>query len=147
MEKVLIDKDIPLKPGDIIEMHYITAGMGIITATQIALIEWRLAARKDFEILSYQLPPGSNRVIFTIQIKEPATDDIQRASPSVALTAAIIGATIIGAQVIGLMTLDKIYLMFKKAVDSLAGKVAVAGFGGLAAVAAIAIVISLLRSK
>ncbi|GAH86253.1 unnamed protein product [marine sediment metagenome] len=138
MEKVIIDKDVPLNPGDIIEMHYITAGMGIITATQIALIEWRLEARKDFDILSYRLPPGSNRVIFTIQIKEPVTDDIQVAS--VAVTAAIIGAAIIGAGVIGLMTLDKILLIM----ESPAAKVGVVGFGGLAAAAAIVLVVGLL---
>ncbi|MBA7518477.1 hypothetical protein ES705_10547 [subsurface metagenome] len=144
MEKIEIDKDVPLNPGDIIEMHYITAGMGIITATQNRTD--RVAARsaerfRDFE-LSTAAWLESCRIY--IQIKEPAMDDPQVAGVGVAITAAIIGAAIIGAGVIGLMSLDKILLIM----ESPAAKVAVVGFGSLAAAAAIALVISILgRSK
>lgn len=113
MEKIEIDKNAPLSPGDIIEMHFVTSGMVWIKATQIALIEWRLEGRKDFTILS-AYPVGTNRIVFEIQI--------QITNP-VILTASVIGAAIIGAGVVAWLTLDKVYQI----IEAPAGKALVGG--------------------
>jgi len=98
MEKIEIDKNKPLKPGDIIEMYFRSTSMVWIKATQIALIDYRLAGRKDFTILSWSLD-GPNTVIFTVQVKK---------TNPVIVTAAVIGAAIIGAGVVAWLTLDKV---------------------------------------
>ncbi len=91
MEKVEIDKNKPLKPGDRIEMYFKTTGMVWITAAQIAIIEYRLAGRQGFRILSWSLA-GPNTVIFTVQVKK---------TNPVIVTAAVIGVAIIGAGKVG----------------------------------------------
>lgn len=130
MEKIEIDINKPLNPGDIIEMHFKTIGMVWITSAQIALIEWRLEKRKDFCIVSHSLP-ANNRVIFTIEILK---------TNPVVLTAAVIGAVIIGAGIVAWLTLDKVYQI----VESPAGKAVVGGTAlSFAALAVIAILILL----
>lgn len=140
MEKILIDKDKPLLPGDIIEMHFLTSGMTWLTAAQIAVLEWRLEKRKDFRILSHSLPAG-NKVFFTIQITEPPADQVPKVyTAGFGVTAAIISAAIIGAGVVAWLTLDKVYQIM----ESPAGKVAVAGTAlFLPALAVVAILILL----
>jgi len=113
MEKIEIDKNKPLNPGDIIELHFRSPGMVWIAAAQIALIEWRLEKREDFRMLSHSLPAG-NRVIFTIKIL--------KTNPAV-VTAAVIGAAIIGAGVVAWLTLDKVYQI----IEAPAGKTMIAG--------------------
>lgn len=141
MEKVEIDKDKPLSPGDIIEMHFVTTGMVWLTATHIALIEWRLEDRKDFRVLSHSLP-ANNRVIFEIKIIEPAKEDVTVQEAGIAVTAATIAKVIGALAVVGIfyLTLDKVYQIM----ESPAGKVGVAGVGALGVAAAIAIVLFLL---
>ena len=130
MEKVEIDINKPLNPGDIIEMHFVTTGMVWPTAAQIALIEWRLEKRKDFCILSHSLPVG-NKVIFTIQIRQ---------TNPVIVTAAVIAAAIIGAGIVAWLTLDKVYQI----IESPAGKAVVGGTViSFAALAVIAILVLL----
>lgn len=131
MQKVEIDKDKPLQPGDLIEMHFKSVGGTWIKASHIALIELRLAGRSDFEIISSGTGQGPD-VSFTIRINE---------TNPVALTAAIIGAVIIGAGVIAWLTLDKVYQI----IESPAGQVGVAGVGVFAAAAAILIILSLVK--
>jgi len=128
MEKIEIDKNKQLNPGDIIEMHFKTTGMVWITATQIALIEWRLENRKDFYIIGHSLP-ANNRVIFMIKVL--------KTNPAL-LTAAVIGGLIIGAGVVAWLTLDKVYQIM----ESPAGKAVVGGTAlSFAALAVIAILI------
>ena len=140
MEKIQIDKNKQLNPGDVIEMHFRTSGMAILTATQIALIEWRLEKRKDFRIMSHSLLVG-NRVIFTILISEPAEEKVPQVyAAGIGVTAAIIGAAIIGAGVVAWLTLDKIYQI----IETPAGKAAVTGTAlFLPALAVIAILLLL----
>lgn len=113
MEKIEIDKDKPLKPGDRIEMYFHSTSMVWITATQIALIDYRLAGRPDFQILSWSLD-GPNTVIFTVQVKK---------TNPVVVTAAVIGAAIIGAGVVAWLTLDKVLQI----IESPTGKVLAGG--------------------
>ena len=141
MEKIEIDKNKPLNPGDIIEMHFVTTGMTWLTATQIALIEWKLEKRKDFRILSHSLPAG-NRVFFTILI-EQQPEDVPQVYEAGALITAVTIAKIIGAvSVVGLfyLSLDKIYQIM----ESPFGKAVVGGTAlSFAALAVIAILILL----
>ena len=127
MEKIEIDKNKPLSPGDVIEMHFKTTGMFWLTATQIALIEYRLADRKDFWIINHDLPAG-NEIIFTIRILK---------TNPVIVTAAVIGAIIIGAGVVAWLTLGKVYQI----IESPTGKVLAGG----AIVAAIVALLVLLK--
>lgn len=127
MEKIEIDINKPLNPGDIIEMQFKTIGMVWLTATQIALIEWRIEKRKDFRILSHSLP-ANNRVNFVIEVLK---------TNPVIVTAAVIGAVIIGAGVVAWLTLDKVYQI----TESPTGKVLAGG----ALVSAVVALLILLR--
>lgn len=130
MEKIEIDKNKPLNPGDIIEMHFRTMGMVLVKAAQIALMEWRLEGRKDFSVLSVSTP-GMNNVIFTIQVLK---------TNPVIITAAVIGGVIIGAGVVAWLTLDKVYQI----IEAPAGKALVGGTAlFLPALAIIAILVFL----
>lgn len=133
MPKVEIDINKQLQPGDIIELHFITLGMGWITAAQIALIEGRLERRKDFTILAHSLPEN-NKIVFTVRINK---------TNPVMVTAAIIAGLIIGAGVVAWLTLDKVYQIM----ESPAGQVGMIGFGTLSAVAAVAIILALLAKS
>jgi hypothetical protein len=129
LQKVEIDKDKKLLPGDIIEMHFKTTGMAYIQAAQIALIEWRLAGRKDFQIVRNSLPEN-NRVIFTIEIVKP--EDEKPELQTAGISGTMIAAAICAVAVFGIfyLTLEKIYQIM----ESPEGKIAVAGSGiGLAA--------------
>lgn len=142
MEKILIDKNKQLNPGDVIEMHFKTAGMALLTAAQIALIEWKLEKRKDFRILSHSLPIG-NMVIFTILITEPAPGEAPQVyQASVVASAFAIAKIIAGVTIAGLfyLSLVKVYQIM----ESPAGKVAVTGTAlFLPALAVVAILILL----
>lgn len=126
MEKIEIDKNKPLSPGDIIEMHFSTLGMVLLKAAQIALIDYRLAGRKDFKILSWSTP-GINTVIFTIRINK---------TNPVIVTAAVIGGLIIGAGVVAWLTLDKVLQI----TESPTGKV-LAGGAIIAAIVALLVLV------
>lgn len=126
MEKTEIDINKPLSPGDIIEMHFKTTGMVWLTATQIALIEYRVEKRKDFCILSHSLP-ANNRVIFTVRVLK---------TNPVLVTAAVIGAIIIGTLAVAWLTLDKV----EQVTESPTGKV-LAGGALVAAILALLVLI------
>jgi len=131
MVKTEIDKNKPLNPGDVIELHFRSPGMVWIAAAQIALIEWRLEKRKDFRVLSHSLPAG-NRVIFTIKVLK---------TNPVVVTAAVIGAVIIGAGVVAWLTLDKVYQI----IEAPAGKTMIAGTALFIPALAVLAILFLLR--
>jgi len=127
MQRVEIDKNKVLIPGDRIEMHFKTSGLVWLQAAQIALIEERVKNRPGWQIISNTLP-ANNRVIFTIEIIEPSEPGLQTAG--VGVTAAIIGTVIVAAGVVSWLTLDKV----EQIMESPAGQIAVAGSGvGMAA--------------
>jgi len=133
IQRIEIDKDKPLEPGDLIELHFRSVGGTWLTAAQIALIDWQLEGRSDFRIKSWSIPVPQV-VIFEIEVK--------KTNPLI-VTAAVIAGAIIAAGVVAWLTLDKVYQIM----ESPAGQVGVAGFGVLAAVAAVAVVLSLLPKK
>lgn len=149
LQRVEIDKDKVLVPGDRIEMHFRTVGLVWLQAAQIALIEYRIGKRKDFRILSNSLP-ANNRVIFTIEIIQPPADqpELQTAGAgAIVLTVAKIAGVIIALGVVWL-TLDKTFQIVEKIVDSPGGKVAVAGTGiGIAAAGIAALLYFLPKGK
>ncbi len=133
MQKVEIDRDKPLEPGDLIELHFKTIGGSWLRYAHIALIEYTLEGQKEFKIISSRLPNDHTMII---EVR------INKTNP-VLLTAALIAGLIIAVGVVGWLTLDKVYQIL----ESPAGKIGIAGFGILAAVAAIAIILSLLSKK
>lgn len=133
MQKVEIDKNKPLEPGDLIEMHFKTFGGTWLKSAQIALIEWRLEGWPYFQIISWTLPDPHTWIV-EIRIKK---------TNPVSVTAAIIAGVIIAAGAIAWLTLDKVYQIL----ESPAGQVGVAGFGALAIVVAVVVILSLLSKK
>ena len=130
MEKIEIDINKPLNPGDVIELHFFTSGMLWITAGQIAIIEWQLEKRKDFRIMSHTLP-GINLVVFEVKVLK---------TNPVIVTAAVIGAAIIGAGVLAWLTLDKVYQILESPI----GKEVIKGTAiSLSVMAVIAVLILL----
>ena len=142
LQRVEIEKNKVLVPGDRIEMHFRTTGMLWLQSTQIAMIEWRMSKRKDFRIISNSLP-ANNRVIFTIDITEPPKEEPQLQRAGIALTAAVIAASIVAVGIIAWLTLDKVYQIQ----ESPAGKIAVAGTGIGIAAAGIAALLFLILSR
>lgn len=103
MAWVVIDKDKPLKKGDIVELEFrILSGLWL-SSTEIALIEWSLKDRDDWEILSNTLP-SQGRIKFTVRVKgygatgswlqPPAATGLVVTGTVVAVTVAKIAATI-----------------------------------------------------
>jgi len=133
MQKVEISPNKRLEPGDLIEMHFTTIGGTWVKASHIALIEYRLSGRSDFEIVSSG-NPDDRSLYFEILIKK---------TNPVIVTAAIISAVIIGAGVIAWLTLDKVYQIM----ESPAGKIFAGGFGTLAAAVAVVIILGLFSKK
>lgn len=69
MEKIPIDINEPLNPGDLIELHFSSIGLVWIQAVQVALIEWRLKSRKDFTIVNSEVI-DKTRLIFRVRIEK-----------------------------------------------------------------------------
>lgn len=144
LQRIEIDKNKPLNPGDVIELEYRCTGMVWITSAQVAMIEWKLARRSDWEIISNSLPEN-NRITFKILIKSKIPQDPKLQTASIGVTALMISAAIVAVGVIGWLTLDKVYQIFEKVIESPAGQVAVAGMG--AAGIAVLIIALLMLSK
>jgi len=142
IQRIEIDKDKVLLPGDRIELHFKTTSMLWVTAAQIALIEWRIGKRDDWEILSNSLP-ANNRVIFTILVKDSAKTSPVLQTAGIGVTAAVIAAAIVAVGVISWLTLDKVLQIM----ETPEGKIAVAGTGVGIAAAGIGLLLLLLLPK
>ena len=144
LQRIEIDKDKPLNPGDVIELEYRCTGLVWITAAQVALIEWRIGKRDDWEIISNSLPEN-NRITFRILIKsaKPQGPVLQTAGVTGALIAGAILAATVG--VVSWLTLDKIYQVFEKVIESPEGKIAVAGMGAAGIAILIIVLLTILK--
>ena len=141
MLRTEIDKDEPLFPGDVIEMHFKAFGPNwvYLRAAELSVLKWRLEQKNpDYELLSWSAP--SDKLILTFKIKEPRepTPQVQQAGIG---TAAVIAVIVIGGGLFAWLSLDKVY----KITDSPAGKVALVGTGSLGIAALIIAVLLLLR--
>ncbi len=124
MERIEIDKNKALSPGDIVELHFRSIGLFWIMATQLAAIEYRLSREKTFRILNWRIS-DKNKIIFKVEVLQ---------TNPVIVTAVVIAAAIAGVGVIAWLTLDKVYQIL----ETPAGKIGIAGIGSLGVVAAIA---------
>ena len=98
---VLISKNEPLNPGDLIRMYYQIIGPTYLMAAQIAAIEKKLESDPRFTLRATSLPKGDGWVKdiwFEILIKKPPqqTTPVQQAS----ISGAVIGVVIASAFVI-----------------------------------------------
>lgn len=129
MEKVEIDKDQVLSPGERIEIHFKAFGPTWLKATEAALIENRLERREGFRIrsINYQVPGA---LIFTV--------DILKTNPIVITAGLIVMAILSVAGILGLaLILDKIY----KIVQTVPGGI------GTVSLAVIGIIVALIFYK
>lgn len=103
MEKVEIDKDQALNPGDVVDLHFKTPGGDWLKATEAAVVEWSLEGRKDFKVLAIDYwQPG--KVILTVEV--------QKTNPVILTVAVICGAIAVAAIAFGWM-FEKAYLVSK----------------------------------
>lgn len=130
MERVEIDPHKQLAPGDVIELHFKTVGITWLRAAQLAVLDSQLENRPEFRVINHSTP-DKQTLIFKVRILK---------TNPIFVTAAVIGGIIIATSFMAWLLLDKVYQIM----DSPAGKIAVGGFGSLAAVAAIAAVLALL---
>lgn len=133
MERIEIDINKALSPGDVIELHYRTIGLVWVQAAQIALIESKLKDKPGWRIKSWEIV-GKTKMIFTIVITEEKEPKMY--------TAGIIswGIVLAGLGIIAWFLLDKVYQIS----ETPAGKIGIAGIGTLGVVAAIAGLLMLL---
>jgi len=138
-EKIEIEKDAALEPGDIIEMHYDVIGgpRWVVTrAIQLAMIEDHLRNSPAFELI--RLDELGDDVIITLKIRD-ATGQRVEVQQAGMMTALIISATVVTIGIFTWLSLKTVY----KITDSPAGKVALIG-AGTAGIAVLVIVVLLL---
>jgi len=126
MLRTEIDRNEPLQPGDIIEMHFKAYGPNwvYLRAGELALLKWRMERKNpDYELISWQAPGDKLIMTFRIKAVEGPTQ-IQQAGVA---QAAIIAAIVIGGGLFAWLSLDKVY----KITESPAGQLALAGTGTL----------------
>ena len=127
-EKILIDSNTPLSPGDIIEMSFNVFG----SAT------WDYARAVQLQILlsviekknpNYQLLSYSNReqLHLTFKILGRPVDGEPELQEAGIASAAILAAAVIGVGLFTWLSLDKV----EKIVQTPAGKIAVTGVGAV----------------
>jgi len=142
MLRTEIDKDEPLQPGDVIEMHFKAFGAWVyLRAAELAVLKWQLSKKNpDWEMTAWDSTTYSDKLILTFRILEPVVSEPQVQQAGVGM-AAVIAAIVIGGGLFAWLSLDKIY----KITDSPAGKIALAGTGSLGIAAAFVAVLLLLR--
>ena len=133
IQKVLIDKDKPLDPGDVIELHFRTYGGTFLRAVQLAMIDEKLEGQPGFRILSWTLPTPQT-VIFKVRIEQ---------TNPIIVTAALIVGFIVVVGLVAWLVFDKVYQI----IESPAGKIGVGGLGLFAAAAAVVAIVALLPKK
>jgi uncharacterized membrane protein YidH (DUF202 family) len=120
MQRIEIDRNKKLNPGDVVELEFKTIGEVWFPAAQIAMIEGALANRMDWVIIRNSLP-ADGRITFTVLIRkyEPEGSWLQPAEmgsmqtslvfTTIAVTAATIGASICAVGMVTWLVLDKVY--------------------------------------
>lgn len=149
MPKVQIDKNEVLSPGDRVELHFRTTGMAWIKATQIALIESRAKGRGDWKIIRFkEWPDQPTLLVMEIEIISEVADEPEMQTAGIGITAIIITASISAIGAIVWLTLEKVYQITAKVIESPAASVAAAGTGiGLAAAGIAALLLFVLPKK
>lgn len=105
MEKIEIDKDQVLNPGEVVELHFNTPGGDWLKATEASVVEWSLEGREDFQVITIDYwQPG--KVVLIVEV--------QQTNPVIVTVAVICGAIAIAALAFGWM-FDKAYLLAETA--------------------------------
>ncbi len=135
MLRTEIDKDEPLFPGDVIEMHFKAYGPNwtYLRAAELAILKWRLEqTNPEYFLISWQNP--GDKLILTFRIKEPREPTPGELPPETQQAgvgmAAVIAVIVIGGGLFAWLSLDKVY----KISSSPGGQFALAGTGMLGVV-------------
>jgi len=133
MLRTEINKDEPLYPGDVIEMHFKAFGPDwvYLRAAELALLQWRMEKKNpDYDLIGWSVP--GDKIIMKFRILEPRepTQEMQQASIG---TAAVIAVIVIGGGLFAWLALDKVY----KISQAPAVQVALAGGGAVSLVFAV----------
>lgn len=157
MERIEIDNEKVLNPGDRVELHFKSSSMAWVKAAQIALIDNRLSGRKDWRILSFETPLDEpTLIITTIEVLSQVPDkeanpELQTAAIGTVVTCAAIAGVVIAAGVVYHLTLQKTFLLVRTSVKELAGsttgKLALGGAAAWVAAAGIGALLLLLPKK
>ena len=92
MQKIEIDKNLILNPGDVVELHYKTPGGKWMKATEAAIVEYALEGREDFRINSIDyLQPGKIIIEVKVLTSNPVLVTIAVISASIAIVALAFG--------------------------------------------------------
>lgn len=104
---VVIDKKKPLKAGDLIELEFKTYGKLWIPSVQVAMIEWQLSKRDDWEIISNSLP-AEGRITFRVLIKSKVPDEPKLQTAGIGVTALMISGAIVAVGLVSWLTLHEV---------------------------------------
>ncbi len=144
MLKTEIDRNEPLNPGDVIEMHFKFLGPNwvYLHAAELAILEWQLKQKNPYwKLNSWDSTSDVNKLILEFLIKEPPVDEAPQVQKAGFVTPLIIAAIVVGGGLFAWLSLDKIY----KITSSPAGKVALAGTGAFGIAILVIVVLALLR--
>lgn len=134
MLRTEINKDEPLFPGDVIEMHFKAFGPDwkYLRASELTILIWRLEQKNpDYELIGWSIRKDKvtlkDKLILTFRILEPREPTEPQVQQAAIGTAAVIAVIVIGGGLFAWLCLDKIYRIS----SSPAGQVALAGTGAL----------------
>jgi len=144
MLKTEIDRDEPLFPGDIIEMHFKFLGPGwvYLRAGELAILKWQLEQKNpDWELTAWDHTTHADMLVLEFLIKEPLPDQVPQVQKAGVVTPLIIAGIVIGGGLFAWLSLKTVY----KITESPAGKVALAGTGALGIAILVFAVLALIR--
>jgi len=134
-ERIEIDKNAELVPGDVIEMHFRRLSLGIITDAAGYLIEKKIRSNPMYELISWRFT--DSEAIYTIKIKQVDTPTyLAGVSPNLIA----VGIISLAGGCLAWMSLKVVY----KIVDSPAFKF---GFTAIAAVAAVLTILVIINQS
>lgn len=132
MLRTEIDKDEPLYPGDVIEMHFEAYGPNwtYLRASELAMLEWTLRRKHpEWELVRWNQDSAPDTLILTFKILDPTQADpqVQQAGAVAIITGSVIAVAVVGAGLFTWLALKKIVRL----TESPAGQVALVGTGSL----------------
>jgi len=149
MLRTEIDRDEPLRAGDVIEMHFKVFGPNWVwlRASELAILEWQLSrANPNYKLLRWNTDKVPDMLLLTFEILDPVVSvesdpEIQQAGIGAIVTCAVLALAVIGGGLFAWMSLEKIV----KITESPAGQVALAGTGSLGIAALVVAVLLVFR--
>ena len=121
IEKIEIDAETLLQPGDRLERHFKSSGPIWLKAAQIALLEKRIEKDPRYEITGWS--HDKNNLIFMIRIKQPGPKEPRIQQASISVGAIVIAVSVAAAGLFFWLTITRIY----KIIETTPGKVIALG--------------------